>query len=456
MPRNRYRSLFGIALLLVSVGSAAEPSKTGTATEWQVGKTFAPKRTENVHLSPSTNVRMSAGTELEVQSQVTLPAGADGLLPHAASAQLTQGRVDVTVDLKKRPAQGVMIHGPRRTSVLARGGHVAVAANATGVAIGVYDGKEASVGIGSAWKLIPAGNVLVVSARTPLGMERKLLRPPTQVVVDRPALALEGAAEPTQATWAPVQGAQRYHLELVNTATNKRHRLESNQPSAALAGLGAGKYSLKVSAADEFGIDGPQSEPVTVQIVGVELPPGAFVAQRRLFIEPTQQITLSNIDGLEATYNTTSVYFKASSIVGLRGGKTTTLHLRLPGSVERTSLEIAPRALHTAVEILPGDARWPRDKVLVRIGLPSQGADAPPIEVIPTVTVNNQPVAVGWMRSADALEAVIPAPPVYPGPWILRAVVSDQHGIVLGRNFLEIASMAGVDDQDIPREIHRK
>lgn len=453
--RNHYRILVGTALLLVAAGSSAEPSKSEAPGEWQVGKTHTPKRTELLELAPGTNLRMSATTTLEVQPKVTLPAGAEGLLPQAFSAQLSQGRVDITVDPKKRPAHAVMIHGPRRTSVLARGGHVAVVANASGVAVGVYDGKEASVGIGSAWKLVPAGNVLVISSKTPLGLERKLLRQPTQVVVNRPALALDGVAEPIQATWASVPGAQRYLVDLVNTTTNKRHRLESDQATTALAGLSAGRYSLRVSAADEFGIDGPPSEPVTVHVVGVDLPPGAFVAQHRLFVEPTQQISLSNVDGLEATYNATSVYFKASSVVGLRGGKSTTLHLRLPGSDQRTSIEIVPRATHTPVEILPADARWPRDKVVVRIALPSQGADTPPLEIIPTITVNNQTVALGWIRSPDAMEAVIPAPPVYPGPWILRAVVADQHGIVLGRNFLEIASMAGVDDQDVPREIHR-
>lgn len=453
--RNRYRTLVGTALLLVTAGSTAEPSKLGAAGEWLVGRTFAPKRVEVVNPSPGTSLRLSANTTLEVQQRVMLPAVGEGLLPQALSAKLSQGRVDITVDPKKRPAHAVMIHGPRRTSVLARGGRVAVAANASGVAVGVYDGKEASVGIGSAWKLVPAGNVLVVSARTPLGMERKLLRQPSQVVVNRPALALDGGAEPARATWAAVPGATRYFLELANTATSKRHRVESNQPTAALSGLDAGKYSLRVLAADESGIDSPPSEPVTVHVVGVDLPPGAFVAQRRLFIEPTQQITLSNVDGLEATYNATAVYFKASGVVGLRGGKTTALHLRLPGSAERTSLELVPRAMHTPVEILPADARWPRDRVTVRIELPSQGGDTPPIEVIPTVTVNNQPVAVGWLRSPEAMEAVIPAPPLYPGPWVLRAVVADQHGFVLGRNFLEIASMAGVDEQDVPREIHR-
>jgi hypothetical protein len=71
------------------------------------------------------------------------------------------------------------------------------------------------------------------------------------------------------------------------------------------------------------------------------------------------------------------------------------------------------------------------------------------------VTVNSHPVEVGWTRSTQRLEAVIAAPPVYPGPWILRAEVADQHGILLGRNFLEIASMAGVDEAEVPREIHR-
>jgi hypothetical protein len=93
--------------------------------------------------------------------------------------------------------------------------------------------------------------------------------------------------------------------------------------------------------------------------------------------------------------------------------------------------------------------------VVVRIQLPKTLSGVASIQAIPSVSVNNRALDVQWAMTDQSLETVIPAPPSYPGPWVVRAEVVDQHGIVLGRNFLEIASMAGVDDEDIPREIHR-
>lgn len=448
--------VFCAALLLGNRDTRAEPTKSPQlASEWEKGKKFAPTRSELYRLAAGTTVRLSANSVLEVQAKVLLPAGVEGLTPYAYAAQLTQGRVDVHVDPTKKPAAGVMISGPRRASVLARGGRLAVAVSPAGMAVGVFEGRDASVGIGSVWKQIPAGNMLAISARAPQGIESKLLPAPTHVTVTHPVIALDGLTQATRATWDPVPGAQRYLLQLVHSGTNAHKRFEATETSAALTGLAPGKYSLRVSAVETIGIDGMPSEPAVVNVVGVELPPGAFVSQGKICIEPSQQIALTNVEGLEATYDSAPVYFKATNRVGLHGTQSTTLHLRIPGSTERTSVEIIPRALHTSVEIFPAAARWPRDKVVVRIELPSTADGVPPIEIVPTVTVNSHPVEVGWTRSTQRLEAVIAAPPVYPGPWILRAEVADQHGILLGRNFLEIASMAGVDEAEVPREIHR-
>lgn len=449
--------LLGASVLLGSNGSYAEKSRAPTpASSWQKGNRLAPTHDETYRPCAGTKIELEAGSTLDVQTRVPLPTSIEGLSPHAYAAQLSAGRVDISVDPKQKQASGVLIHGPRRTTILARGGDVSVIAKDGSVAVGVYSGREASIGIGSTWRHVAAGHMLVVSQAAPQGVESKLPEPPTKVSVARPALSIPGSTDALRAIWTPVVEAKSYLVNLVNVETKSQKNFETLQSHLALIGLSAGRYEMRVVAVEATGLRSTESSPTFVNVVGVELPPGAFVSEGRVFLEALQQVTLTHVDGLEATYDSAPIYFKAVSRVGLRGTQATTLHLRLPGAKERSSLELVPRALHTQVDIIPALARWPRDKVTVRIKLPrllTEGTAA--IEVVPSITVNNQTVHLEWVQTDQGLETVIRSPPVYPGPWVLRAEVTDQHGIVLGRNFLEIASTAGLDDEEVPREIHR-
>jgi len=432
------------------------PTKaTAKADDWHKGLKLAPTERETYRLCAGTSVTLDAAAVAEVQSRILMPTAIDGLDSFAYAAQLTSGRVDINVNARQKPAAGVLIYGPKRTTVLARGGHVAIVVTPTGMAVGLYDGKEASVGIGATWKHITAGHMMTISTAAPQGVESKLPVAPTHVVVDRPALALEGAGTASRATWDPVPGATRYSLTLLNTETKVQRKLEATEPSIAFRNLEPGRYEVRVAALEGMGLDGPVSEPAYVNVVGIELPPGAFASQGKVYLESLQQVTLTHVDGLESTYDNAPVYFQAARHAGLRGKQSTTLYLRLPGANERTPVELLPRALHTEVAISPALARWPRDKVVIRMQLPKMLSEAHAVELVPSVTVNNQAVVLAWTRTGESLESVIPTPPNYPGPWVLRAEVRDQHGTVLGRNFLEIASTVGLDEDDIPREIHR-
>lgn len=435
---------------------AEKPIVKDSAAEWQKGRRLSPTRRESYHLGAGTSVDITANSVAEVQPKVKLLAHIDGLGPSAYALQLTSGRIDIAINSKQRPANAVFVYGPRRTTVLVRGGKVSVVAGPSGLAVGVYEGKDAaSVGVNSTWRHISAGSSFAVTSSAPQGIESKLPGAPSHVVVNCPALAVDGSSSTSRATWEPVLGAKRYIVDLFNLESKTRKILETSEPSLALRGLEAGRQELRVFAVDSTGLNGAASEPGFVNVVGLVLPPGASVSDGKVFLESGQQLTLTHVDGLEATYDGAQVYFKAANHVGLRGTRATTLHLRQPGAAERVSLELLPRDLHARVEILPALARWPRDKVVVRIQLPGGHSSASSIQVTPLLTVNNRTLDIEWARTEQSLETVIPAPPSYPGPWVVRAEVVDQHGITLGRNFLEIASTAGLDDEELPREVHR-
>jgi hypothetical protein len=446
----------GVWLALPGEGALAEKPRTPTAAnEWQKGKKLAPAADQVYRLCAGTTITVASGSQLEVQNKIPLPTSIDGLGPYAYTAKLQQGRLDIIVDTKRKPANGVLIYGPRRTTVLASGGRIAVAATDQGMAVGVYEGKEAAVGIGSTWKHIPAGNLIVVSPEQPAGVESKLPTTPTGVVVARPVIAVEGQTDPSRALWQKVSEATKYRVMLRDGAGQVVQRLVTTEPYSNLTGLQPGRYELRVAALAPFDLDGAFSEPAYVNVVGVEMPPGGFVSGGRAFLEPGQQLKFSYVDGLEMTYDRASVYFKAATKTGLRNGQSTTVHLRVPGSTERASLEVVPRALDAKVELTPTLARWPRDKVRIHIRLPKGIANTTGVELIPQVTVNSRTIELDWVRTEGAIETVILGPPVYPGPWVVRAQVTDQHGYVLGRNFLEIASMAGQDEEELPVEVHR-
>jgi hypothetical protein len=390
-----------------------------------------------------------------VQGKIPLPTSIEGLSPYAFTARLLQGRIDVVIDPKQGAASGVLIYGPRRTTVLASGGRISVIAEGQGIAVGSYDGKETSVGIGATWKHIPPGSLIVVSPEHPLGLEAKLPTVPVGVAVTRPVIAVEGQTDPSRAVWQKVPDAKRYRVVILDNKGVVTKRFVTDATQLALSGLVPGRHELRVAALAQYDLDGAFSAPAYVNVVGVELPPGGFMAGGRAFLEPGQQLKLSHINGLEMTYDSATVYFKAVDKTGLRNGQSTTLHLRIPGSQERASLDVVPRALDTKIELTPALARWPRDKIRIRILLPKAIANSTSVELIPQVTVNSRLLELEWVRTEASLQTVILGPPVYPGPWVLRAQVTDQHGYVLGRNFIEIASMAGHDEEELPVEVHR-
>jgi hypothetical protein len=335
------------------------------------------------------------------------------------------------------------------------GGRAAVVVSDKGLAVGLYEGKDAAVGIGATWKHITAGEIMVVSADHPEGLESRLPPMPTQVTVARPVIAVQGLGDPSRAVWQKLPDTVGYRVTLRDATSDQSRTIETEQATVQLSDLSPGRYELRVAAIAEFGLEGPYSEPAYVNVVGVELPPGGFISGGKAFLEPGQQLKLSHVEGLEMTYDGATVYFNAVGRTGLRNGQASTFHLRLPGSQERASLDVAPRALETKIELTPTLARWPRDKIHIVVQLPKAIANSTAVELSPSVTVNNQPITLQWVRTDSTIQTVLAGPPLYPGPWVLRAQVTDQNGFVLGHNFLEIASMAGQKEEDLPVEVRR-
>jgi hypothetical protein len=449
-------TLVGLASYsLTDTGHATNPRPSQTANEWKKGNKLSAATEQTVQLQPGTRVRLAANSTTEVLGKMPLPTSIRGLSPYADMVRLLRGRLDAAIDPKKGAANAVIVYGPRKTSVLVSSGQVSIVVADNGIAVGVYEGRTASVGIGATWKQIAAGKMLVVSTEHPNGFESPLPDTPIGVTVARPVIAVTGLGDPSRAVWQKKPEVTAYRVHLRNTQSDEHRYLETPEPSINLVDLTPGRYELSVAALAEFGLDGAYSAPTYVNVVGVELPPGGYFYGGKAFVEPGQQLKLSYIEGLEMTYDGASVYFNAVGRTGLRNGHASTFHLRFPGSQERASLVVMPRSLDAKVVLSPTLARWPRDKIRIVVQLPKGVIESGLVTVRTSVTVNNRPVELEWVRTANTLETVLIGPPTYPGPWVLRAEVTDQHGFVLGHNFLEIASMAGQNEEELPVEVHR-
>jgi hypothetical protein len=395
------------------------------------------------------------GAEYQLPSQARLllaPGAAVRVFPVPQQLQLTpgaktptysfallQGRVDVTVP------------GKPKSAVLCSIGKLSAVVS-TGQATLLSHGDKATVAN-------VAGDV-----RTLLNERWQTLAPST---VARFGEGQSGVAEPTvpaprlapgQRLWfspgdpvaisgvrfQPVPSAARYELRLrapSDGAEQRRSVVGETLLTEAFTPVAPGEYQLAIRAIDGEGIAGAWSASDVLRVVGVSLPPGGYTSGGDIFIGKGQEVSFSNTEGLEMTFEGAGRYVPASQGVSLYRGETTVVSFRVPGSVYPTTARLRPRSAYAHVQIGPSRAVWPNDSVEIVVELRTHAGQSIPewLELKPEVKLGIEPIEVGFKREGNRLVGVVPATAV-PGPWVLRVEVKDQFGALLGRDFLEIAT----------------
>jgi hypothetical protein len=240
-----------------------------------------------------------------------------------------------------------------------------------------------------------------------------------------------------------VPGAERYELRLrANDGSGEQRRgvVGATLLTETFTPVPPGEYQLAIRAVDGEGIAGAWSGSDLLRVVGVSLPPGGYASGGDIFIGKGQEVSFSNTDGLEMTYEGAGRYVPASQAVSLYRGETTVVSFRVPGSVYPTSARLRPRSAYAQVVISPSRAVWPKDPVEIVVELKTRAGQSVPewLELKPEVKLGIEPIEVSFTRQANRLVGVVP-PTAVPGPWVLRVEVKDQFGALLGRDFLEIA-----------------
>ena len=98
------------------------------------------------------------------------------------------------------------------------------------------------------------------------------------------------------------------------------------------------------------------------------------------------------------------------------------------------------------VQITPKNPTWPGNDIAIRIRLDDTkgGGPAPDIELHPRVLVDVTPVDVAWTVHGGELRGTVASRDSGGRPHVVRVEVADQHGLEIGRGFLEVGAEKAV------------
>lgn len=315
-----------------------------------------------------------------------------------------------------------------------------VIASADRVTVAAVRG-EMLAALGNDWKPLASG--LVRSFGAGATTEQPVPTAPKLRAASSMLLALTGDVS-AQVRAAPTKNVEHRQLSLFRVEGNKRSKLSESDwrsDEQVLKGLTPGRYEVQARAVDRFGVESPASEPLTLRVIGAQLPEGAKLSSETILLGRSGRVKLIGADGLEASYGRASLFIPVPKDVGLARGESTLLRLREPGAKEELGIKLEPRTVRADVEIGPKSARWPGEPLQVTVklfdhrGRPLKDE----LKTKPQVFVNVAHVQPTWSHSGNTYTAKI-APASGAGPWVVRVEVSDDFGDPVGRDFIELGS----------------
>jgi hypothetical protein len=402
-----------------------------------------------LRLGNGATLRFDAGASFALGPAVPLPTAGQAVPLRAPVVVLHAGRVQVRAAAGGAEPSAVVFRGPRTTSALFRTGEAALRASDEGLAIGVSAGAGAKLAAGNTWGECAEGSTCSAPGKHAGVSRRPALEAPAPLAHALAAATLDGRPLAATLRWRPSQGAARYEIRLARSAdfAEAARSFETPATEAPLADLSeVGTHWAALRALDAEGLPGPWSSTVRVRVVGVETPKGALVTPGgAIALPPGAQLTLRGAEGLRVGTEGIQDEFDAPAQIGVGRGAARPLRLREPGGDEGVPLRLEPRTMRLAVEMGPKTARWPEDAVAIRVRLADgEGRPLPDDFALNVdVTFDLQPVQLRWQREGNFLVAAVPARPIT-APGVLRAEVSDPHGLALGRGSLEILPSARV------------
>ncbi len=389
-----------------------------------------------LHLAPGTRVRIPEWS----QKLPLLP----GHSTRTWSVALDSGHVNVRVPRQHPGSEAVLVSTPRRLGVIALAGNVAAVGDARGAAVANMDG-QALVSSGSMWRALAPGKTRVATHQG--AIEAEALLPPPELALPHMIWLSPGATTDLDGLrWKSVHGATGYEVELLRDGVRKkRATTPADRRHVDVSAVAPGSYVLAVRAIDESGLEGRAAR-TTLHVIGVALPAGAYTdASGVIRLGRGQKASFTHAEGLEMTYSGAHQFFDAPRPIGLKQGRRTLVLLRVPGTDDTVTARLDRRELQVETHMGPKWAMWPLNPIDISVRLHQADGSAKAVKLVPRVTLGTTPIDVEWHRDGNVLRARVP-PRSGRGPWVLRLDVSDQYGIPLAHDFVEIVAA--------PRRIH--
>jgi len=421
----------------VTSASYARTNDVSTASEW-----LAESNALTFTLREGVKLTLAPGTKVVRQPSIPVPRHLKDVAPRAYALELVSGRIDIDIDTKHKPVFSVMVRGPRRVAAFTTGGQSTIVASTEGIVLASVSGSELTASANDKWRSLKIGTALVVTRETPSGVTRDLPKTPELKASNTLKLSLAESA-PTSLSWTAVPEARTYRISLYRRAgdsTPLASDYEVTTNAFDLPQLEKGLYTATVSAVDRWHLASPASNAVSVRVVGVQVPEGAYLVHGIPQLGKFQHVSLSQVQGLEMASGSAAIFGPAPETLGTPSGRPLLVRFRETGTQDEVQLQLEPRSFQGSVQFEPKGARWPGQavKVVVKLAGPNGAALSELVNVSLNATVNARPIETRWAHEGQVWQTRIEQPPLS-GPWVLRITVTDQGGQVLAHDFLEIA-----------------
>jgi hypothetical protein len=274
---------------------------------------------------------------------------------------------------------------------------------------------------------------------------------PTGKLDDPQPLALAFGDKPgaPAVSWNAVKGATGYRVEIASEPTFAKiveaARVDAKLHAYVAKTLGPGSYVARVVALDADGLASRPSEPTALRVIAVQMPIGAYADAEHATVVVPEGTSLRFSDNTKLEMAVDDHVFSPAAAEWAADGASHVMRLRSASDFGRESrVYVEPRSLKADVKVGPAFARWPEDAVDIVVDIHDSTGRFDPMSVTPDlqVLVGIEPAQVEWKRDGSLFTARL-APRSANGPEVVRVIVHDQNGALLGRNFLEIEPSFG-------------
>jgi hypothetical protein len=392
---------------------------------------------------------LDPGAHIAISQVTFVPMGG----PFAALGrrfELLAGSVTAHVVVDPKRPRTLVIGTPNDGMVAVRPGEAQVVVDGERAGVACLQG-EAHVKQGKSSIDVRAGEAASLSsARASLTTHPLETAPtwtgPTGKLDDPQPLALALGDQPAApaVAWQPMMGAIGYRIELASDSafTNmvEAARVGAKEHRFVAKALREGSYFARVIALDSDGIASRPSSPVSVRVIRVRTPAGGFADVEHATVVAPEGTSLQFSNNADLELAIDDHNFSPAAPEWLADGANHVLRLRLVRDYGHESrLYVEPRSLKADVRVGPAFARWPNDPVDIVVDIRDASGRFDPTTVAPDlqVLIGVEPVQVEWKHEGSMFTAQL-SPRSVTGPEVVRVIVRDPNGALLGRNFLEI------------------